>query len=75
MPATDNDDLRARVDELNAQLNDLISPRSGKSLLEWTRHGTTAGTTTELNNSKSNTGNDALSPTTSHATTANVECN
>jgi hypothetical protein len=68
MPVTTNndDDLRARVDELNAQLDDLISPRSGKSSLDWTRHGIT--TAVSLQNSKSNSGEDALlSPTTSDA--------
>lgn len=65
MPATNNDDdLRARVDKLNAQLDDLISPRSGKSSLDWTHHGTTNAT---LHNSKSNSGDDPLSPTTSDA--------
>ena len=67
MTTTNNDDdLRARVDELNAQLDDLISPRSGKSSLDWTRHGST--TAISLHNSKSNSGDDALlSPTTSDA--------
>jgi hypothetical protein len=67
MTTTNNDDdLRVRVDELNAQLDDLISPRSGKSSLDWTRHGIT--TATSLQNSKSNRGDDALlSPTTSDA--------
>ena len=65
MPVTNNDDdLRARVDKLNAQLDDLISPRSGKSSLDWTHHGTTNAT---LHNSKSNSGDDPLSPTTSDA--------
>jgi hypothetical protein len=70
MPMTtmnNDDDLRARVDELNAQLDDLISPRSGKSSLDWTRHGSTT-TATSMHNSKSNSGDDALlSPTTSDA--------
>ena len=65
VPVTNNDDdLRARVDKLNAQLDDLISPRSGKSSLDWTHHGTTIAT---LHNSKSNSGDDPLSPTTSDA--------
>lgn len=70
MPVTNNDDdLRARVDKLNAQLDDLISPRSGKTSLDWTQHGTTDAT---LHNSKSNSGDDPLSPTTSDASSRGV---
>jgi len=70
VPVTNNDDdLRARVDKLNAQLDDLISPRSGKSSLDWTHHGTTNAT---LHNSKSNSGDDPLSPTTSDASSRGV---